>query len=716
MSMQTQNRLKPLALVVDDDPTLRLYMCAALKKAGFDALEADGGAKALDDFSRVRPDLILLDLMMPGMDGFETCRAIRDLPGGQYTPILMVTGLDDNESIERAFDAGANDFVSKPINWTVLSHKGKYLLRAGRAFRDLDRNRRRLAKTQELARLGNWQIDLTNGEFGCSSKACRLLGFDDHAQAGYTDFLSPIISSEREKVKAKIDRAVQHRQNLSINYPVILPDGTQKHILNQGEVLYSANGDAELLLGVIQDVTPLKQAEEEIRLLAFYDSLTGLANRALFLDRLEKAIAASQRSAQKFALLFLDLDQFKLINDTLGHHIGDLLLKQVADRLTRNVRSTDTAAVMGFRQPDAVIARLGGDEFTILLADIKKPDVAAKVAARLIGEIADTYHLEGHDVSMTTSIGISVYPEDGTEPGVLLKNADSAMYHAKNSGRNSYQFYKESLNRAVLERFSIEHDLKKALAGDELTLFYQPQIDLVTRRIVGAEALIRWNHPLKGMITPDRFIPIAEESGQIIDVNRWVIQTACRQKARWLADGLDPITIAVNLSGYKLSGQNIIRTIREALAEVTDGHQQLEIEITENVLMQDTKETVSTLQGLKDLNLRIALDDFGTGYSSLSYLTAFPVDTIKIDRSFVMGCTAEPKNLIIIKAIIAMGHSMGKRIVAEGIETEAQFALMCELGCDEGQGYLFRHPVPAEEFARLLAGDVLWPAGRPGDR
>ena len=707
MIKNTSVRLKPLAMVVDDDPTLRLYMCTALKKAGFDAVEADGGGIALDIFPTAKPDLILLDLMMPDMDGFETCKAIRKLPGGRYSQILMVTGLDDNESIERAFDAGANDFVTKPINWTMLSHKGKYLLRAGRAFKELDHSRSRLAKTQELARLGNWQIDLSTTEFSCSSKACRLLGIEARHQITFLDFLSPIIANERDKVKETIDRAVQYHRNIVMNYAVILPDGTQKHILNQGEILYHEDGTPDLLLGVIQDVTQLKQAEEEIRLLAFYDSLTGLANRALFLDRLEKAIAGAQRTQQRFALLFLDLDQFKLINDTLGHHIGDLLLKKVAARLKANIRRTDTVSIRGNRPPDTVIARLGGDEFTVLLTDISKPEVAAKVAARLIREIADTYHLEGHDVSMTTSIGISVFPEDGTEPGVLLKNADSAMYHAKNSGRNSYQFYKASLNLAVLERFSIERDLKKALSHDELVLFYQPQIELSSRRIVGAEALIRWNHPMKGMITPDRFIPIAEESGQIIDVNRWVIQTACGQKEKWLAAGLNPVNIAVNLSGYRLSSQNIGRTIKGAMTSFKDDNLNLEIEITENVLMQDDKETISTLQKLKDLKLRIALDDFGTGYSSLRYLTSFPVDTIKIDRSFVMGCTTEPKNLIIIKAIIAMGHSLGKRIVAEGIETETQFEMMKELGCDEGQGYLFKHPVPADDFAALLANEVL---------
>lgn len=707
MIIRSDNRTVPVALVVDDDPSLRLYRVAALKKAGFKVIEAEGGKMALDLFTTDKPDLILLDLVMPDMDGFETCTAVRRLPGGRYTQILMVTGLDDSESIERAFEAGANDFVSKPINWAMLGHKGRYLLRAGQAFKELDRNRSRMAKTQELAKLGNWQIELADFAFSCSSKACRLLGLDGQRQATYADFLSPIIARERDSVKEKIDQATQSKKNIVLNYPVVLPDGTQKYILNQGEILFNENGTPELMLGVIQDVTQLKQAEEEIRLLAFYDSLTGLANRSLFLDRLEQAIASASRTGQKFALLFLDLDQFKLINDTLGHHIGDLLLKQVAARLKSNIRSCDTATMLGMDPPESIIARLGGDEFTVLLSNIREPEAAAKVATRLIREVADTYHLEGHDVEMTTSIGISVYPDDGTESHSLLKNADSAMYHAKNNGRNSYQFYMESLNRVVIERFSMERDLKKALENEEFVLFYQPRIDLASRQIVGAEALIRWLHPLKGMITPDKFIHIAEESGQIIDINRWVLQTACRQKNEWVAAGLSPVSVAVNLSGYKLSSQNIIRTIKDALGTGPDGDHSLEIEITENVLMQDTKETISTLQQIKALKIRIALDDFGTGYSSLSYLTSFPVDILKIDRSFVMGCTTEPKNLIIIKAIIAMGHSMEKRIVAEGIETEEQFALMKELSCDEGQGYLFKHPVPQEVFAALLADKYL---------
>ncbi|TKB25523.1 EAL domain-containing protein [Desulfopila sp. IMCC35006] len=700
---------KPLALVVDDDLSLRLSMCAALAKAGFATVEAENGREAVEIFQSDAPDIILLDVVMPEMDGFATCSAIRSMPTGKYTQILMVTGLDDTESIERAFEAGANDFVAKPINWTMLGHRGKYMLRAGRAMEELNKSKRRLAKTQELALLGNWEIDLINNSFHCSPEAGRLLGLTKvHRQISYNDFLASVAIQEQDRVKEKIDSAVKFKRPFSINYRVILPDGAQRHILNRCEIFFNENGVEEMMLGAVQDVTQLKNAEEEIRLLAFYDSLTGLANRTLFMDRLGHEIASANRHGKIFALLFLDLDQFKRINDSFGHHIGDLLLKNVSETLQKCIRKSDSATgpVLA-SDSDTLIARLGGDEFIILLSDIQKPENAAIVARKIIQAIPTVYVLEGHEISVTTSIGISIFPVDGKDMELLLKNADSAMYHAKEKGRNNYQFYKNSLNDAVSERYSLEQGMRNALKRDEFVLYYQPQIELATRRIVGAEALIRWLHPQKGMIPPDKFIPIAEETGLIIDINKWVIQTACRQNEQWRQADLKPIRIAVNLSGYQLASQNIIQIIQEALADADLDSSNLEIEITENVFMQETKDTIGILKQMKDLKLRIALDDFGTGYSSLSYLTTFPVDVIKIDRSFVMGCTMLENSRVIIKAIIAMGHSLGSKIVAEGIETEEQFELIKGYGADEGQGYLFSPPVNHIEFARLLAQECL---------
>lgn len=692
----------PLALVVDDELSLRLSMSAALSKAGFEVIEAENGREALALFQSHTPDLVLLDVLMPEMDGFETCSAIRKMPEGQYTQILMVTGLDDSDSIEYAFEVGANDFVAKPLNWVMLGHRGRYMLRAGRAFHELNSSERRLAKTQELAKLGNWELDLINNSFNCAPEACRLLGLDDEKQATYNDFLGTIIPSERNQVKQQIDAAIQSKTSFSSYFRVTLPDGVFHHILNRGEILCDENGIAEIVLGAVQDVTQLKHAEEEIRRLAFYDSLTGLANRMLFMDRLNYEITSAERNKSFFALLFLDLDQFKRVNDTCGHYVGDLLLKNVSETLQKCIRSSDTASGPVTESSDALIARFGGDEFIILLPDISEPERAAIVAQRVLREMPRTHQLDGHDISVTTSIGISVYPADGGNSEVLLKHADSAMYHAKETGRNNYQFYKESLNAAVLERFSLEQDIRGALKREEFLLYYQPQIDLTSHKIIGAEALIRWVHPLKGLIPPDKFIPIAEESGLIVDINKWVIQTACNQNRIWKKAGFDPVRIAVNLSGYQLAKQNIIQVIRDALQGADLDAKYLEIEITENILMQDNEDTVWILQGMKDLGLRIALDDFGTGYSSLNYLTSFPVDVIKIDRSFVMGLPDLKNNLVIIKTIIAMGHSLGMRIVAEGIETEEQLALLKGFRADEGQGCYFSQPVPHDEFTRFL--------------
>ncbi|MBN2398547.1 MAG: EAL domain-containing protein [Deltaproteobacteria bacterium] len=698
----------PLALVVDDDNSLRISMGAALMKVGFDVIEAENGRRALPLFRSENPDLVLLDVLMPEMDGFETCAAIRRLTEGAYTQILMVTGLDDTDSIKRAFEVGADGFIAKPVNLMMLGQRGRYMLRAGRAFRELYMSQSHLAKTQKLAKLGNWQVNLATNEFHCSYEAGRLLGLNgDGGQVSYENFLAQVVDQERDTVREEIDKAVKEKRSLTLDYRVLLADGTQKHILNQGEVLFNENGEPEMLLGVIQDVTRLKQAEEEIRLLAFYDGLTGLANRILFRDRLSQAITAATRNNQIFALLYLDLDHFKRVNDTLGHHIGDLLLKNVAETLKKNIRRNDAMARIGTDSPDSMIARLGGDEFTVLLSDIKNTENAAMVARRLIQAIPATYDCDGHEVSVTTSIGISVFPQDGRSAEVLLKNADSAMYQAKDSGRNNYQFYEESLNRAVIERFSIEKDIRTALERGEFMLYYQPQVNLATRKIVGAEALIRWFHPKKGMIPPDNFIPIAEESDLIIDINRWVLQTACRQGNEWRKAGLSPAKVAVNLSGYKFITQNIVQSIEDILRAVKLNPRELEVEITENVLMQETEDTVSMLNQMKSLGVTMALDDFGTGYSSLSYLTSFPFDAIKIDRSFVMECMHQTNNRIIIRAIIAMGHSLEKRIVAEGIETEEQLALLREYGCDEGQGYYFSRPIPPDEFAELLAKGTL---------
>lgn len=701
---KTMMREKPLALVVDDDLSMRLAMQAALKKAGFDCSLADNGRKGIELFEKEHPELILLDVVMPELDGFLTCRAIRSLPGGGMAQILMVTGLDDVESTELAFKVGADGFVSKPINWVMLGHRGRYMLRAGRAFQELNRSRFRLEKTQKMAKLGNWEVDLLSGQFICSDQASFLLGLNLHlGNISYEDFFLNILEEERAEVREKIDTAIREEKAIRLLYRVNHPDGSVKHILNQAEILYNENEAPVLLLGAVQDVTRQKAAEEEIRKLAFYDGLTGLSNRLLFMNRMQQEIVAADRKKSTFALLYLDLDQFKRINDTFGHFIGDHLLKKIGAALQKSIRCTDTASRIGCTEnPERAIARLGGDEFTIILNDIHEAEHVAMVARRIIKEIPKPHIIEGHEITVTTSIGISMYPTDGVDADILLKHADTAMYQAKKIGRNNYQFYREALNTQTVERFSLERDISKALERNEFVLFYQPKIDVKSRRIVGAEALIRWRHPERGMVPPGSFISIAEESGQIVRINKWVAESASMQWKQWIDEGYEPGGIAVNLSGYQFAQQKVLTTLSNALEKSGLKNGYLEIEITENILMQNIEETSSIFNELQEMGIAVTLDDFGTGYSSLSYLTSFQVDTIKIDRSFVMSCTEQPKNLIIIRAIIAMGHSLGIKIVAEGVETVEQLDIISKYGVDEAQGYFFSRPVPPEEFVELL--------------
>jgi diguanylate cyclase (GGDEF)-like protein/PAS domain S-box-containing protein len=701
-------RKKPLALVVDDDFSLRLSMRAALIKADFDVLEAESGPQALDLFQSDRPNLILLDVIMPEMDGFETCTKIRKMPGGNDVQILMVTGLDDVESIELAFEAGANDFVSKPLNWLLLGYKAKYMLRAGRAFHDLNQSKKRLQKTQEIARIGNWEIILSSNEFHCSPDACRLLGYTQcDAGMSLKDFLAPVVDEDHGQVEKKFDYAFNHRQPFSLHYRIQLDDKKERHILNQAEIIYNESDQPEIMMGVIQDVTKMKLAEEEIRQLAFYDSLTGLANRWLFQNRLEHEASKAKRQNETFAMLFLDLDHFKRINDSYGHTVGDILLQNSAKILQECIRNSDTICRQKEEELETNISRFGGDEFIILLSNIKSPESAAVIARRIIKEMPVVHNIKGNLISITTSIGISVYPTDGTEPEILLKNADYAMYQAKEAGRNIFKFYDKSLNKAAIERFSLENDLVKAMEREEFLVFYQPILDLASRKIVGAEALIRWLHPHKGMIQPGSFIPLAEDSGLIIKINKWLIETICRQNNEWAKAGVGPVRISFNLSGYQLEVQNLIKTIKENLEKYSIEPKNLVVEITESVLLQDSQDTISILQDIKDLPLKIALDDFGTGYSSLSYLAAFNADTIKIDRSFIMGCTLNESNLVIIKAIIAMGKSLDMNVIAEGIETEEQLELLNSLGVQEGQGFYFKPPVSHDEFGALLKKGAL---------
>lgn len=491
--------------------------------------------------------------------------------------------------------------------------------------------------------------------------------------------------------------------------PIIMLTGQGDHevdikAMKAGAADYLIKGkiDASVLEHSIRYAIERKKAEEKILFLAYYDSLTSLPNRVLFKDRLNQTLLIAQRHQRILAILFLDLDNFKRINDTLGHPAGDELLKQVADRLSNYIRKSDSISRYSTDEFSAVVARLGGDEFTILLTEIAQVHDTIKVAQRILDAIAQPFDIEGQEVFITASIGIAIYPIDGEDVDSLLKNCDTAMYHAKNEGRNNYKFYEQSLNKTALDILALENNLRKALDKQEFRVYYQPRIDIRTRNVVGFEALIRWRHSQKGIIPPSEFIPIAEETGLIIPIGEWVLNEACKQNKTWQAAGFAPVFISVNLSGKQFKQQNLIKVIDHAMSEVRLDPKYLELEITESII-QDTKSTADILRELRNLGLKIAVDDFGTGYSSLSYLRRFPLDTLKIDRSFVKDIAKDPDSEAIVKAIIAMAHCLKLKVIAEGVETEEQLKFLSDEGCDEFQGYLISPPLPADEVVRFLA-------------
>jgi diguanylate cyclase (GGDEF)-like protein len=463
--------------------------------------------------------------------------------------------------------------------------------------------------------------------------------------------------------------------------------------------------DTGTIIGTLssgEDITMRKDAEKQIRYLAYYDSLTGLPNRTFYKELVSRALLLAQRHHWTMAILFIDLDYFKRINDTLGHDIGDQLLRTVGDLVKTCIRKSDFITRSEEDVLEDVVARLGGDEFIVLLNEIAHSQDASRVARRILKELARPFTLAGHEVFVTASIGIALYPLDGNDAENLLKNADVAMYHAKNQGRNNYQFYTKSMNATSLQRLDLENDLRKALDRGEFLLYYQPTVDVQTRTIIGAEALVRWKHPNKGMISPGEFIPLAEETGLIVSIGEWVLRTACSQNRAWQNAGNKPFRVAVNLSGRQFDQEGLIEVISNALRDTGFDPQYLELEITESTIMKNPEKAATTLQKLKGMGICLSIDDFGTGYSSLGNLRKFPIDTLKIDRSFVMNITTDSDDAAITTAIIAMAHSLKLGVIAEGVESEDQQSFLRERACDAVQGYLFSRPVPAEEFIKLV--------------
>jgi len=553
----------PVVLIADDDPSIRLVLRHTMERSGYHVIEVGNGEEAVQAAIRQIPDLVIMDAVMPVMDGFRATEEIKKLTKCEATPILMATSLDDDQSIARAFEVGASDYITKPFNWSVLKHR-----------------------------------------------TIRMLFAAD--------------------------------------------------------------------------------AERKIRHIAYHDALTGLPNRMLFMDRIDQAISRAQRENGHFALLFIDIDHFKIINDSMGHEAGDQLLNTVSQRLSEILRKTDT------------VARLGGDEFTIIIEELEEVESVASVAKNILASLDEPVEINKKEVHISGSIGIALYPQDGETFGTLLKNSDTAMNRAKEMGRQSFQFYAEEMSKKAMQRLDMENQFRNALKNEEFIVNYQPKINLASGQCQGLEALVRWQHPDKGLLTPSEFMPLAEETGLILQLDEWVIYNACRQFNKWLAAGYRIDKLSVNVSASHFKEEGLLDFCKKIITDTKILPEHLEIELTEFALVENYSPAKDMLNEIHEMGIQIALDDFGTGYASMSYLKEFPFDTVKIDRSFVQDLPDGQESASIVKAMIQLAIALKLNVVAEGVETEQQKYFLANNGCTYAQGYLWSKPVRAEEFERVF--------------
>ncbi len=683
---------KPLILVVDDDEMQRFLLQEALEAEEFRVALAADGETALQLCESLRPDVVLLDVIMPGMDGYAVCRSLREGAFGQQLSIVMVTGQDDLESIACAYHAGATDFIAKPLNWTLLRHRIRYVYRAGNTLKQLRASEARLAEAQRIAQLGSWEWTAGRDHVDCSPEVFRIFQLPQEAgPVELADLLGRMYDADAQEFTAALDRLGLAKPGWAAEYRLRISDETDRVVAIHARVSGEVSDGVRVVKGTFQDVTERRLAEAKLYRLAHHDSLTGLPNRLLFKDRLGQALQRARREGVDAAVFCIDILRFKDINDNFGHEVGDKLLQKIAARLQGEVRGTDT------------VARLGADEFGIAQIGLMQPASAERLSRRLLAVLAEPFEIEGDEVFVAGCIGVAIGPHDAVRPDDLLSKADMALHRAKAEGPGTCRFFEGGMDVAIRTRKAVELNLRQAIAEDWLELHYQPQVDVETGAMIGVEALIRLRHPEQGLIMPDKFITIAEETGLIIPIGSWVLRTASHQAIRWRRQGVPPLRVAVNLSPLQFREANFTESVVDALTESGLEASLLEVEITENILIRDTATVTDVLHKLKSLGVQIAMDDFGTGYSSLRYLQRFPFDRIKIDRSFVNEIGENFDAAAIVGAVIALSKRLNMSTTAEGVETPEQLEFLRNEGCDEAQGYFFGRPMTADELtARLM--------------
>jgi predicted signal transduction protein with EAL and GGDEF domain/DNA-binding response OmpR family regulator len=710
---------RPKVLLVDDDEVTLMLTAEALRERGFTITEANSGERALAMLAEWMPDIIVLDAMMPGLDGFDTCRELRSAPGFEDLPVLMLTGLDDEASINRAYQVGATDFFVKSNQWSLLAGRLRHVLRSARTRQELERSKSKLARAQDLARMGSFDWRSTavrgrsSGELTLAPEALRVFGFGPQDRVSLRRLVRMVPMPERRGMTRVLSDVQLQSTVLAIDVPVTLSDGRMRIVHVEAEPEFNEHGQAVGYTGIVQDVTDRRVAEDRIRHLANFDALTGLPNRRQLIWRTERALDHARRLGHQAALLLIDLDRFKVINDTLGHAAGDELLVEVARRLRGCVRHSDqvmdgaleSAGVRSHRTLEAV-GRLGGDEFIALLPEVMDEEDAERVSRRILDTMREPIFVGGQECFVTASVGIAMYPRDGLSVADLMRNSDVAMYSVKSAGRNASAIYSPMLAGRGREKLELESALHKAIERNELVLHYQPKVDVRSARMVGAEALMRWQRG-NTLVPPGDFIPLAEETGLIVPLSEWALREAARQAKVWAVNFGFADSIAVNLPNRMFERSDLVEHIHQCVSTYGVPHRAIQLEITETGLMKDLQNVIPSLHRLTEIGVEISIDDFGTGYSSLAYLTTLPISELKIDRSFVRDLGITPQSSAVVTAIIALARSLGLRVIAEGVENLRQMEVLHRLGCGVMQGFLFSRPIPPAELEQWLQQTVL---------
>jgi diguanylate cyclase (GGDEF)-like protein/PAS domain S-box-containing protein len=682
-------------LVVDDIPTNLAVAVDYLEDNNFQVMVAQDGEEGVERAQLIRPDLILLDVMMPGIDGFETCRRLKMIESTRDIPVIFMTALNGTSDTVKGFSAGAVDYVTKPFQVEELLARIKTHLTLRAAQKQLVMQNTQLQASEiryrrlfETAQDGILLLDFESGQVtNVNVSVVNMLGYSrDHYLNRKLWDIQPF-----EDIPACQPGLAELQTRGSVSFehwPLAAQDKSLVDVEFVGNV-YEVDG-ARIVQCNIRNITDRKQAEARIRYMALHDALTGLPNRILFKDRLTQAIRLAHRNRERVVVLMLDLDHFKHINDTLGHHIGDGLLEAASKRLKACIRESD------------IVARLGGDEFVIAFPAVPEDQNIENVVKNLLASLREPFQVEGHELQVSGSIGISQFPGDGENPATLLRAADTAMYAAKANARGSYSFFTPELNVATQRRLMLAHDLHHACIRGEFVLHYQPQVSTNSGAITAVEALLRWNHPQHGLISPAEFIPLLEELGLIIQVGNWVLKTACLQNVAWQKEGLSPVRMAVNVSAHQFYRGDLVRTVEEALRESQLNPKWLELELTETLTLDDSETTIGIMHELKRHGVALSLDDFGTGWSSLSCLRRFPLDRIKIDRSFMRDITTQPAAKAVVTSIIDLARNLGLTCIAEGVETVEQLDYLEKKQCADIQGFLYSPALPALDCGALM--------------